>query len=165
MKYLLEGISRAKSLKCLRLSHLQINDSVLVGELTKSLRMLPELCELNLSYQGFLPQQLNDIMFTIAEHYPRLQMLNLSGNPLPTKDNKYSQSFMDNLIRFIENEENTKLVDLDLSTMNLQSSVERLTWPVAKSKTIQSLHLSNNEIPNNVLTDLLMVFGIRKDKS
>lgn len=43
---------------------------------------------------------------------------------------------MDNLIRFIENEENTKLVDLDLSTMNLQSRVERLTWPVAKSKTV-----------------------------
>lgn len=72
---------------------------------------------------------------------------------------------MTNLIRFIENEENTKLVDLDLSNMNLQSRVEKLTWPIANSKTIQSMHLSNNEIPKNVLTDLLMVFGIRKDES
>jgi hypothetical protein len=27
-----------------------------------------------------------------------------------------------------------------------------------------SVHLSNNEIPQNVLIDLLMVFGIRRDK-
>ena len=55
LKLLLEGIQHSNGLKCLRLSKLQINDSVLVKELQQCVHSLPELRELNLSYQGFLP--------------------------------------------------------------------------------------------------------------
>lgn len=40
-------------------------------------------------------------MIAIVENYPKLVVLNLSGNPLPLRDNKHSQGFLDNLIKMI----------------------------------------------------------------
>lgn len=103
---------------------MQINDFVLVKELSHCVYSLPELRELNLSYQGFLPSQLSEIMFTITQYYPKISSLNLSGNPLPHKDNKHSLNFITQLILLIENK--NQLVDLDLSEMNLGQRVEKL---------------------------------------
>jgi hypothetical protein len=43
-------------------------------------------------------------MQAIADHCPKIQSLNLSGNPLPKKDTKHSQGFLDNLLKLIEGE-------------------------------------------------------------
>lgn len=148
---------------------MQINDQVQVHELIKCIKILPDLKELNISYQGFLPKQLSEIMLAIAEHHPKIHILNLSGNPLPDcdpaakVDNKHAVNFITNLLRLIENED-TNLLDLDLSGMNLKDRVEKLSWAIKQSKTLMSVHISSNHIPKHVLTDLLMVFGIRTDK-
>jgi hypothetical protein len=99
----------------------------------------------------------------VVEHNPRIAVLNLSGNPLPDKDSKYSLSFIANLLRFIEIE-NSRLVDLDLSSMNLKNRMEKLQWAIKHSKSLLAVHLSNNELTPPVMADLLMVFGIRMNK-
>lgn len=118
---LLKGIQSSNSLQCLKLSKLQINDPVLVRELIKGIKALPELRELTLSYQGFLAIQLNEIMQIISESFPKLAFLNLSGNPLPIKENRHSEGFIQNLLKLIEKSE--RLADLDLSDMNLRDKV------------------------------------------
>lgn len=55
----------------------------------------------------------------------------------------------------------SKLIDLDISGMNLQHSVKILQWPLAKSETLQSIHLSDNNIPKAIEKNLLMAFGIK----
>lgn len=94
---------------------------MLVRELIKGIKALPELRELTLSYQGFLAIQLNEIMQIISESFPKLAFLNLSGNPLPIKENRHSEGFIQNLLKLIEKSE--RLADLDLSDMNLRDKV------------------------------------------
>jgi len=48
--------------------------------------------------------------------------------------------------------------------MNLHSRVEKLAWAIHKSRTLQSVHFSNNEIPYNIQQTVLMVFGIRTSR-
>ena len=45
--------------------------------------------------------------------------------------------------------------------MNLQGNVQFLQWPLAKSQTIQSIHLSDNNIPKAIEINMLMVFGVK----
>ena len=57
--------------------------------------------------------------------------------------------------------ESEKLVDIDISGMNLRNGVREIMWPLARSKTLQSIHLSDNNINAVTMTHLLMVFGIK----
>jgi len=64
-----------------------------------------------------------------------------------------------NLVTMISN--SPKLIDLDLSGMNFRSNVKMIQWPLAKSKTLQAIHLSDNNVPKAVEINMLMVFGIK----
>jgi len=59
----------------------------------------------------------------------------------------------------------SKLIDLNLSGMNFRGNVKKIQWPLAKSKTLQSIHLSDNNIPKSVETNMLMVFGIKSNET
>jgi len=54
-----------------------------------------------------------------------------------------------------------KLIDIDLSGMNLRVNVKAIQWPLAKSKTLQSIHLSDNNVPKAIEINMLMVFGVK----
>ena len=83
-------------------------------------------------------------MVQIAQHCPKLISLNLSGNSLPTIDKKLKDEqnlnskhlslFVENLLQLLE--QSNRLADLDLSNMNWQGHVVRLTWHLAKNKTL-----------------------------
>ena len=45
--------------------------------------------------------------------------------------------------------------------MNFRDHVKRIQWPLSKSKTLQSIHLSDNNIPKATEINMLMVFGIK----
>ena len=45
--------------------------------------------------------------------------------------------------------------------MNLRNNVRTLMWPLARSKTLQSIHLSDNNINAVTMTHLALVFGIK----
>ena len=49
--------------------------------------------------------------------------------------------------------------------MNFRENVKAIQWPLAKSKTIQAIHLSDNSIPKAEEINLLMVFGIKSTES
>ena len=70
---------------------------------------------------------------------------------------------MTHLINLINT--SSKLIDMNLSGMNLREHVKALQWPISKSKTLQSVHLSDNNIPKAVETNMLMVFGIKSNDS
>lgn len=55
----------------------------------------------------------------------------------------------------------SKLIDINLSGMNFKENVKEIQWPLAKSKTIQAIHLSDNNIPKAVEINMLMVFGVK----
>ena len=55
----------------------------------------------------------------------------------------------------------SKLIDIDLSGMNFRSNVKAIQWPLAKSKTLQAIHLSDNNIPKATEINMLMVFGVK----
>ena len=59
----------------------------------------------------------------------------------------------------------SKLIDLNLTGMNFRDHVKAIQWPLSKSKTLQSIHLSDNNIPKAVETNLLMVFGIKSHET
>ena len=54
-----------------------------------------------------------------------------------------------------------KLIDINLSGMNLRSNIQAIQWPLAKSKTLQAIHLSDNNIPKAIEINMLMVFGVK----
>jgi len=58
-------------------------------------------------------------------------------------------------------DESMKLIDIDLSGMNFRENVMSIQWPLAKSATLQAIHLSDNNLPKAVEINLLMVFGIK----
>ena len=53
------------------------------------------------------------------------------------------------------------MIDINLSGMNFRESVSRIQCPLAKSKTLQAIHLSDNNIPKAVEINMLMVFGVK----
>ena len=107
-------------------------------------------------------KQLSELMEYIEEHCKNIMYLNLSYNSLP-RERADLWCFLEHLITAI----NTfpKLIDLNISGMNFASNVKAIQWPMAKSKTLQSIHLSDNNIPPAVLTNMLMVFGIKDQDS
>ena len=56
------------------------------------------------------------------------------------------------------------LIDINLSGMNFKENVKEIQWPLAKSKTIQSIHLSDNNIPKATEINMLMVFGVKSNE-
>ena len=71
----------------------------------------------------------------------------------------YRRKFLDNLIKLIDDSD--KLIDLDISGMNLRDNVREVMWPLSRSRTLQSIHLSDNNISAVAMTHILMVFGIK----
>ena len=69
---------------------------------------------------------------------------------------------MTHLVTMIK--ESAKLIDINLSGMNFKDSVKEIQWPLSKSKTIQSIHLSDNNIPKAAETNMLMVFGVKSNE-
>ena len=57
--------------------------------------------------------------------------------------------------------ESDKLVLLDISGMNLRHHVREIMWPLARSRTLQSIHLSDNNINAVTMTHIFLVFGIK----
>ena len=55
----------------------------------------------------------------------------------------------------------SKLIDINLSGMNFREHVKAIQWPLAKSKTLQAIHLSDNNIPRAIEINMLMVFGVK----
>lgn len=101
-------------------------------------------------------------METISENCAQVQYLNLSYNALP-QHQEWCDQFLEHLLTMINT--SSKLIDLNLAGMNLREHVKTIQWPLAKSKTLQSIHLSDNNIPKAIETNMLMVFGIKSNDS
>lgn len=84
----------------------------------------------------------------------------MSYNTLP-QHKEWLSKFLRHLVTMIETA--SKLIDIDLSGMNFRSNVKAIQWPLAKSKTLQSIHLSDNFIPRPVEINMLMVFGVKSN--
>ena len=57
-------------------------------------------------------------------------------------------------------DDSTNLMHLNLQAMNLQSRISHVMWSIYRSRSLQGVHLSDNEIPDTHLRTLLFVFGI-----
>jgi hypothetical protein len=57
-------------------------------------------------------------------------------------------------------ENSDKLTHLNLSNMCMQSRITNIMWAIFRSKSLQAVHLSDNEITHKILRSLLFVFGI-----
>ena len=101
-------------------------------------------------------------MEVINENCAQIQYLNLSHNALP-QHQEWCDAFIEHLLNMIN--VSSKLILLNLSGMNFRENVKAIQWPLSKSKTLQSIHLSDNNIPKAVETNLLMVFGIKSSDS
>ena len=99
-----------------------------------------------------------DLMWIIYDTCMNMSFLNLSYNILPTQT-AYRKRFLESLIRLVT--ESDKLVDLDISGMNLRHHVREIMWPLARSRTLQSIHLSDNNINAVTMTHIFLVFGIK----
>ena len=156
---LLDAIGQAHHrLTKLRISSIDINDFVLMNKLNDTIYNLPQLTELNLSSLKINGKQMADLMWLIYDTCMNMAFLNLSYNILPTQP-PYRKKFLDSLIKLVV--ESEKLVDLDISGMNLRNHVREIMWPLARSKTLQSIHLSDNNINAVTMTHLYLVFGIK----
>ena len=127
-------------------------------QLNETVVCLHQLTELNLSSLKINGGQLADLMWNIYEECSNMQILNISYNILPRKEDCRTK-FLDNLVKLVL--ESDKLIDLDISGMNLRNNVKVIMWPLARSRTLQSIHLSDNNITSVTTTHLLMVFGIK----
>jgi hypothetical protein len=58
-------------------------------------------------------------------------------------------------------EKSDTLQHLNIERMALSSRVKMLIWPLYKSTSIQSFHLSDNGIPDMIISNILFVFGIK----
>ena len=98
----------------------------------------------------------------VEEHCKNIKYLNLSYNSIPSQAEDRSR-FLEHLVTAI----NTfpKLILLNIAGMNFREHVKVIQWPMARSKTLQSIHLSDNNIPKAVETNMLMVFGIKDQDS
>ena len=56
------------------------------------------------------------------------------------------------------------LIMINLSGMKFREKLKEIQWPLAKSQTLQSIHLSDNNIPKAVETNMLMVFGVKSNE-
>ena len=50
---------------------------------------------------------------------------------------------------------------INLSGMNFRENIKAIQWPLAKSKSLQSIHLSDNNIPKAIEINMLMCFGVK----
>jgi len=101
-------------------------------------------------------------MEVISENCAQIQYLNLSYNSLPLH-REWCGHFLTHLLNMINT--SSKLIDINLSGMNFRDNVKAIQWPLAKSKTLQSIHMSDNNIPKAAETNMLMVFGIKSNDS
>lgn len=159
LNMLLRALSQCSNkLVRLRLSHLEIDEFVLMESLKSMVCSMPHIQELNLSHINIHGRQLSDIMEVISENCQQMQYLNLSYNALP-QHHDWLQKFLGHLVNMITTA--SKLIDIDLSGMNFRRNVKAIQWPLAKSKTLQAIHLSDNNIPKAVEINMLMVFGVK----
>jgi len=142
----------------LRLSHIQINEFVLMESLKQMVFNMPHIQELNLSFINVHGRQLADLMEVIQDNCQQIQYLNLSYNSLPS-NLTWQQKFLHHLVILINT--SSKLIDIDLSGMNLRENVKAIQWPLAKSKTLEAIHLSDNNLPKPTEINMLMVFGVK----
>ena len=82
----------------------------------------------------------------------------MSYNALPQHEG-WQQKFLTHLVTMIQTA--SKLICINLSGMNFRGNVRAIQWPLAKSKTLQSIHLSDNNIPKALEINMLMVFGVK----
>ena len=156
---LLEAISMAsKRLIKLRVSNIDINDIVLMTKMNETIYALPQLVELNLSSLKMNGSKLADLMQNIEHTCTNLSVLNISYNVLPTQES-YHRKFMNSLLSIIS--ESHKLIDLNISGMNLRNNIRNLMWPLARSRVLQAIHLSDNNLNAVTLSHVHLVFGIK----
>ena len=55
----------------------------------------------------------------------------------------------------------TSLQHLNLNNINLRNRINQIMWPIAHSESLLSVHLSNNEIPNSCIQEMLAAFAIK----
>ena len=67
---------------------------------------------------------------------------------------------MDSLLTIIT--ESNKLIDLNISGMNLRNNVRNLMWPLARSRVLQAIHLSDNNLNAVTMSHVHLVFGIKE---
>jgi len=58
-------------------------------------------------------------------------------------------------------EGSTTLQHLNIDQINLRNRVLLIMWPLVRSKSLQSIHISNNDIPDTKVQTLLAVFQIK----
>lgn len=163
LNLLLQQLSRssnANRLTRLRLSYVEINEFVLMQSLTQTVYNLPQLQELNLCAVHMHGKQFAELMTVIQEQCGQLAYLNLSQNQVPL-NKEWLTLFVSELSTMIC--ESQKLIDINLAGMNLRESVSEIMLPLAKSKTLQAIHLSDNNIPRKLERRLLKLFGIQQE--
>ena len=117
----------------LRLSHVEIDEFVLMESLKSMVLNVPQIQELNLQSINIHSKQLADLMETISENCQQIQYLNLSQNSLP-QQREWLDKFLNSLVSMINS--SSKLIVINLSGMNFKENVQAIQWPLAKSKTI-----------------------------
>lgn len=143
----------------IRLSYVEISDFVTMKNLNTMVLQMPQLVELNVKHSnlsGVLFCNLIEILLNCAN----LANLNISYNTVPSEKEK-RDDFLENLVKLIE--ESSKITDIDLSHLNLKFDVVKLMWPLARSRTLQSIHLSDNQISQHLYQNLLMAFKVKQD--
>ena len=143
----------------LRISNVEIDEFVLMESLKSMVDAGTSLYELNLSCISVHGRQLAELMECISK-CGQLQYLNLSYNSVPL-NKKWQDHFMEHLAQFIT--DNPRLILINLSGMNFRDTVRTIQWPLAKSQSLQSIHLSDNNIPKATEINMLMCFGVKNN--
>lgn len=139
----------------------EIDEFVLMNSLKLMVDNMPQIQELNLQAINIHGRQLAELMERISENCQRIKYLNISYNSLPM-NKEWLKPFLTHLVTMIKSSSN--LIMINLSGMNFRENVKEIQWPLAKSQTLQSIHLSDNNIPKAVETNMLMVFGVKSNE-
>ena len=123
LNLLLQALANQNDCKLtrLRISHVVIDEIVLMNSLKRMIDNLPNLRELNLQNINIHGRQLADLMECINDQCKRIYYLNISYNSLPL-NKEWLKSFLTHLVEMIKT--SSSLIDIDLSGMNLKENVK-----------------------------------------
>lgn len=163
---LFEIIESQNHLRKLRLSHIELKSDILLFNRLNLIcqNSTSNLVELDFSGLNMVSNQLAEVMRSIEENCILLQSLNLSFNALnPDPKNEHSNKFCETLAKLVA--DSTTIMHLNLENMCLGNRIRQLMWTFNKSCSLQSIHLSNNDIPLTTQKSLLHAFGITTENN
>ena len=171
---LFEALSKNYTLNKIRISGIHLGNTRKITLLTQSLRENRTLAELDLSWAGLtLRQQV--LIYTELKDNNSIRSLNMAYNTFPklvkraeeykeeareTEERELSERLLDILKDLIGDCD--KLMHLDLTGCNLGRRISDLAPALGKSVSLQAVHLSQNEIPNDVKEELFNRMNINK---